>query len=41
MSFNPPKVAGQDDVTGEPLAKRPDDTRVRLSPLSHGMRAPH
>ncbi len=23
--FNPPKVEGQDDVTGEPLVQRPDD----------------
>ncbi|MBL8490746.1 MAG: adenylate kinase, partial [Rhodocyclaceae bacterium] len=25
VSFNPPKVAGQDDVTGEPLIQRDDD----------------
>lgn len=25
LQYNPPKVAGQDDVTGEPLSKRPDD----------------
>ncbi|GAA94275.1 uncharacterized protein L969DRAFT_26732 [Mixia osmundae IAM 14324] len=25
LSFNPPKVAGKDDVTGEALSKRPDD----------------
>ncbi|KAJ3033629.1 hypothetical protein HDV00_006004 [Rhizophlyctis rosea] len=25
LSYNPPKVAGLDDVTGEPLTKRPDD----------------
>ncbi|KAH8833656.1 adenylate kinase-domain-containing protein [Flagelloscypha sp. PMI_526] len=25
LSFNPPKTAGFDDVTGEPLTKRPDD----------------
>jgi adenylate kinase len=25
LSFNPPKVAGQDDVTGEPLIQRDDD----------------
>jgi len=25
-TFNPPKVEGIDDVTGEPLVKRPDDT---------------
>lgn len=35
VEFNPPKVAGQDDVTGEPLIQRDDDTeatvRKRLS----------
>ncbi|KAH9856918.1 ADK-domain-containing protein [Lenzites betulinus] len=25
LSYNPPKVAGHDDDTGEPLTKRPDD----------------
>jgi adenylate kinase len=25
VTFNPPKVAGQDDVTGEPLVQRDDD----------------
>lgn len=25
IEFNPPKVAGKDDVTGEPLVQRPDD----------------
>ncbi|TBU50813.1 adenylate kinase [Dichomitus squalens] len=25
LSYNPPKVAGHDDETGEPLTKRPDD----------------
>ena len=25
VKFNPPKVAGHDDVTGEPLVQRPDD----------------
>ena len=25
VNFNPPKVEGQDDVTGEPLVQRPDD----------------
>lgn len=25
LTFNPPKVPGKDDVTGEPLTKRPDD----------------
>jgi adenylate kinase len=28
MSFNPPKVPGIDDVTGEPLTKRVDDDAV-------------
>ena len=26
VEFNPPKVAGTDDVTGEPLVQRPDDS---------------
>ncbi|KAG6874195.1 hypothetical protein C0995_003741 [Termitomyces sp. Mi166 len=25
MSYNPPRVEGYDDITGEPLTKRPDD----------------
>jgi adenylate kinase len=25
VEFNPPKVAGKDDITGEPLVQRPDD----------------
>lgn len=28
LSFNPPKSSGIDDITGEPLSKRPDDTPV-------------
>jgi len=28
--FNPPKVAGKDDVTGEPLIQRKDDTEEVL-----------
>jgi adenylate kinase len=28
--FNPPRVAGVDDVTGEPLVKRGDDTEEKL-----------
>ena len=28
--FNPPKVAGVDDVTGEPLTQRKDDTKEAL-----------
>ncbi|KAJ3018510.1 UNVERIFIED_CONTAM: hypothetical protein HDU68_011130 [Siphonaria sp. JEL0065] len=30
MSFNPPIVAGLDDVTGEPLSKRADDDLVSI-----------
>ncbi|KAI8063287.1 adenylate kinase-domain-containing protein [Gongronella butleri] len=34
LSYNPPKTAGRDDETGEPLSKRPDDCpdvfRVRM-----------
>ncbi len=30
--FNPPKVAGIDDITGEPLIKRPDDTAEVVQP---------
>jgi nucleoside-triphosphate--adenylate kinase len=29
LSYNPPKVAGRDDETGELLMKRPDDNPVR------------
>ncbi|KAI0461005.1 Adenylate kinase 2 [Komagataella kurtzmanii] len=25
LQYNPPKVPGKDDITGEPLSKRPDD----------------
>ena len=25
LTFNPPKVPGKDDITGDPLSKRPDD----------------
>lgn len=28
MSYNPPKAEGYDDITGEPLIKRPDDNPV-------------
>jgi len=28
--FNPPKVAGKDDITGEPLTKRSDDNEEAL-----------
>ena len=28
--FNPPKVEGKDDVTGEPLYQRPDDNADAL-----------
>jgi hypothetical protein len=30
MTYNPPKRAGLDDVTGEPLERRPDDNPVSL-----------
>lgn len=30
MSYNRPRVEGFDDVTGEPLTRRPDDNPVRL-----------
>ena len=30
LSYNPPKVEGRDDLTGEPLIKRPDDNPVCL-----------
>ncbi|KAI8880616.1 adenylate kinase [Backusella circina FSU 941] len=43
MSYNPPRVPGLDDVTGEPLSKRPDDTpevfKVRME-QHHAMAAP-
>lgn len=29
-AFAPPKVAGKDDITGEPLVKRPDDNEATL-----------
>lgn len=30
QSYNPPKIAGIDDATGEALAKRPDDNPVSI-----------
>ena len=30
LSYNPPRTPGKDDLTGEPLTKRPDDNVVRL-----------
>ncbi|KAL7314320.1 Adenylate kinase 2 [Mucor circinelloides] len=43
LSYNPPRVPGLDDVTGEPLSKRPDDTpevfKVRLD-QHHAMATP-
>lgn len=30
VEFQPPKVAGKDDVTGEDLIKRPDDNEATL-----------
>ena len=35
LQYKPPKVPGKDDITGEPLTKRPDDTAevfIRDSP---------
>ena len=32
MTWNPPKVAGLDDITGEPLTRRADDCPVSLTP---------
>mgnify|MGYP002718852904 CR=1 FL=1 len=41
-TYSAPKVEGKDDVTGEPLSKRPDDTPVSLHSLSHYLdRASH
>jgi adenylate kinase len=31
VEFNPPKVPDRDDVTGEPLVQRPDDTEETVS----------
>ncbi|KAI8639223.1 adenylate kinase-domain-containing protein [Parasitella parasitica] len=43
LSYNPPRVPGLDDITGEPLSKRPDDTpevfKVRLD-QHHAMASP-
>ena len=30
MKFNPPKVEGKDDITGEPLMQRKDDNAESL-----------
>jgi adenylate kinase len=30
IEFNPPKAAGKDDVTGEPLIQRPDDNEATI-----------
>ena len=43
VKFNPPKVEGKDDETGEPLMHRPDDTREALETRMkayHGQTAP-
>jgi hypothetical protein len=34
MSYNAPRVQGFDDLTGEPLTKRPDDNPVRTLSIS-------
>ena len=31
VKFNPPKVEGRDDVTGEPLEQRADDTLEKVN----------
>jgi adenylate kinase len=31
VDFNPPKMAGKDDVTGEPLVQRPDDSEATVA----------
>ena len=31
LKFNPPKIEGKDDITGEPLMHRKDDTREALT----------
>jgi adenylate kinase len=31
VEFNPPQVQGKDDVTGEPLVQRPDDTEETVN----------
>ena len=36
VKFNPPKVAGIDDQTGEPLIQRPDDTADALKTRLNG-----
>ncbi len=35
MKFNPPKVAGKDDITGEPLIQRKDDNAEVLKKRMH------
>lgn len=32
LTFNPPKVPGKDDVTGEPLIQRSDDNPATVGP---------
>ena len=36
LKFNPPKVAGKDDITGEDLIHRPDDTLAALTKRMQG-----
>lgn len=38
LSYNRPKIEGRDDVTGEPLTKRPDDNPVRSIVLPQRLR---
>ncbi|GAA5917400.1 hypothetical protein JCM5296_000206 [Sporobolomyces johnsonii] len=39
LSFNPPKEAGKDDVTGEPLSQRPDDNAATFANRLHSFHA--
>ena len=43
LEYNPPKTPNRDDVTGEPLTKREDDTEVRcaIPAVSWGANATH
>lgn len=36
-SYNKPKIEGVDDITGEPLTKRPDDNLVSRSSYRSGL----
>ena len=40
VKFNPPKVAGKDDVTGEPLIQRDDDKEETVQQAARGLPEP-